>query len=151
MQKKGKYSVGQVFAIPIGSCYAIGVIAREQKEVLLGYFLKQTFRELPALDDIKLNAAEYIMIKRFGSRGLDKGTWISLGIMSNFNGASWNVPVFKRKDLISGEYSKVYYDDNLNEIKTELMAQGDNPDEYPDDGLAGYGFVEKRLAKLLKC
>lgn len=149
--KSGKYGLGQVFAVPLESCYAIGIITREQNEILLGYFLKQTFKELPALDDIKLNSAEFILIKKYGSRGLDKGTWIGLGIMSNFNIADWQVPVFKRMDSISGQYYRVYYDDKLNEIKTEPVEQGDNPDKYPDDGLAGYGFVEKRLVRLLKC
>jgi hypothetical protein len=151
MTKRNKYHAGQVFAIPLEGFYAVGIIVRENKGTLLGYFLKQQFKDLPVIESIDWSKADYILKKQFSSLGLDKGAWTIIGVAPGFDSASWELPIFKRMDALDGQYYKVFYDERLKETGIHVMDADDNPDKYPDDGLAGYGFIEKRLTRLLEC
>lgn len=150
MAKRIKYSPGQIFAIPLNHFYVAGIIIREDESILLGCFFKQKFNNVPALIDVNTAADNIILVKLFGSLGLDKKHWVIIGSLPDFNISEWKIPVFKRKDAISGEYYKVFYNDKLGRVKTELADPGENLDSYPDDGTAGYGFIEKRLLRLLE-
>lgn len=149
MAKKIKYSPGQVFAIPLNHFYAAGIIIRENEGILLGYFYRQKFNSIPTLTDINIEADNIILVSIFGALGLDKKQWRIIGSLPNFNIREWEIPVFKRQDAISGEYYKVFYNDKLERVKTELSDPGENLSSYPDDGTAGYGFIEKRLLRLM--
>jgi len=140
---------GQIFAAPIGNKFAIGLIARYIDDGILAYFLNKAYDRLPHLHDLEFNKNNIIYIVKASSLGLEKGLWTILGNLENWNRDYWNVPVFYKNDLVDGTSYKVFYDDRLKFIKQEIMNEPESLVEFPKDGVAGYGFVEKRLVRLL--
>lgn len=149
--KQKKYHIGEIFAIPLTKCYAIGIIVRTKGPVLLGFFLNKIYDQIPKIEEIKLEHDNFILKMRFGSLGLDKGKWQILGAISETVVLSWDIPQFKRKDVVNEDLYKVKYSDELKEINLEPMGVNEDLNKYPDDVVAGYIALEKRLAKLLNC
>lgn len=85
----------------------------------------------------------------FSGSIIDKQYWKLIGRYNNWNPKDWEVPFFKRKDLVSDKWYIIFYNDALEEIDSKEVTDLTSLDGCPEDGLAGYGFVEKRLSRLL--
>ena len=149
MPKKRPYTIGDEIAIPLSNAWALGVIARANgKGLALGYFFGPIQRAIPAAPiDLDPNVALYI--RRFGDLGLIRGDWMVLGPTPNFTFDRWPVPLFgSRIELRRGRGYRVRYDDQLREVARDVVPLAEI-EGLPQDGLAGSGFVEAKLAQLL--
>jgi hypothetical protein len=153
-KEKCKYREGDWFAVPLRTNgYAVGIIARaaQQGGILLGYFFGPRRHDLPNLDDVRnCRSTDAILVARFGDLGLLNCAWSVLGHYQ-WNRSSWPMPVFARKDVVSGNVSLVEYDEDDPSRELRFKKPGHrNASQYPDDGLFGFGAVELRLTKLLE-
>lgn len=146
---KIKVKVGDVFVVPLRSDgYGIGIVARKYRSVLLGYFWKKKFLEVPKDFDLStLKKEEAFWIKQFGIRGLEKGDWKVIGSIPNFKPDDWEVPKFVREVEPFGKHV-ITYDDKL-KLVNQVKVPDDFNEPYPKDGVAGYGFVELKLTDFL--
>jgi hypothetical protein len=143
--KKETIKEGQLFAVPVGNRFAIGLIARYVDDGILAYFFNRQYEKLPGLSEITISKENIIYIKIASSLGLEKGRWPILGVVENWNRNDWPVPVFYRIGSIDDAIYRIYYDDNLTEIKREFAGDLTSIEGLPKYGVAGYGFVEKKL------
>jgi len=145
---KVKFEEGDVFVVPLRSHgYGLGLIARKNKDIILGYFFNIRFDELPGCIDYDLlEKHRVIFAKQFGSPGLKGGTWVIIGHLQNWKREDWPVPTFCREDPLLGIYFAVHYNDNLECIGEEKIPESLAAKMYKDS-LAGYGSIEKTLTE----
>jgi hypothetical protein len=143
---------GDLIALPIENHYLIGLVSRiNDDKIPLGYFYHHIFTELPkSIEDVSIDFQKPILIKEFGSQGFRDGTWKILGSMPNFKRDNFPVPLFFHhtkpfKPVL------VYFDDSMNEVRrlTIEEIEVDNYKDFPQTGLGGSGFIEKRLKRLI--
>ena len=149
--KKIRAREGDVFAIPLrDSGYAIGLIARENKKMTLGYFFNKIYpeapEEVPASD---LDLANVIHIAKFSSLGIEEGVWPVLKSPFVFKREEWPMPVFQMYDSLRKIYLAVVYDETLLHDKRHVIPEEEAKLLF-ESGLQGYGFVEARLTRLLQ-
>jgi hypothetical protein len=87
-----------------------------------------------------------ILVEQFGDLGLLDGTWPVLGQLPGWRREAWPMPAFGHRELITGRYLRVEYaDDGSDEVSRTPISRAEF-DALPTAGLAGKGFLEKRLA-----
>jgi hypothetical protein len=144
---KVKIEEGTCFAVPLSKGgLAIGVATRIGKRgVLLGYFFGPRRKTIPRLGDLEdLRPADAIRAMRFGDLGLQNAVWTVVGKLPSWNASDWPVPEFGQIDKISGLAFRVRYED-ISAIGARTKAKKEEVDGLPEDGLAGYEFVEEVL------
>jgi hypothetical protein len=148
MAKRIKLAEGDLFALPLRSNgYVVGLITRlSRNKTPLGCFFEKRYETVPSINLI--DTSKILLIKRFGNQGFSNGSWYQLGKLPNFQREEWKVPIFVRH---TNPYppSLVYYNNDLEEIKTEVMPHSFDISSYPSDGLGGSGFIEIVLTKIL--
>jgi len=152
MASRPKIPEGLWFAVPLrDSGFGIGVVARANRGVLLGYFFGPRRKEPPALVDLStLQADDAIWVSKFGYLGLRDGDWPVIGALENWKRDAWPMPVFARHEEVTGRWLQVVYDDtDPNKFVREIPVSEGAAKGSPEDGLAGPGFVEIHLAGLL--
>ena len=118
--------------------------------MLLGYFFGARLTAQSEAVLSQLEASDAVLSLRFGDLGLFKGIWPIIGKLPSWDPAKWPMPNAVRRDPL-GKIKPILirYDDNdPSEILSEAVLERDNG--LPAEGLAGYGFVEAILSKLLK-
>jgi len=148
--KKNNLQEGDLFKLPMVKDYfVIGLIVRIKGMLMYAVFFDgkdESILEITGFDPLN----EKIILRRICSAlGLKNGDWKILGKTTKWNKKDWPIPLFRRKDLISGNYSLIKYNDELKEISETVAKANEKLDHYPEDGVAGYGLIEKQLAKLL--
>lgn len=148
---KINYREGSVFLVPLKEGFARGVVARTapKGKIAFGYFFGPRLdasgnAELEGLDP---EAAALTLF--FGDLGLVKGHWPILGEVSDWDRARWPLRDVVRRDPL-GKLKPIlvrYDDSDPSKVLSETPIEEDN--DLLDDGLAGYGYVEARLSKLL--
>lgn len=150
------YREGSVFAVPLrNGGYAVGVVARFTAEKyhggggLLGYFFGPKHETVPTAEVIDtLDPLKALVVLKFGDLSLLSGEWPIVGSVTDWKRENWPLPDFVRKDDISKRAWRVRYsDDNLVQPISEESAPYDSP--LQEDSIAGAGFVELRLTRLL--
>lgn len=149
---KPSYPNSSVFLVPLrNGGFARGVVARTSPDgkLLLGYFFGPRFSSQYEADMSGIEFGSAILALRFGDLGLAKGLWPILGKLPEWNPAEWPMPNVVRRDLLGkAKPILVRYDDNdPSKIVSEESIEHDI--DLPFDGLAGHGFVEAKLTKLL--
>lgn len=150
MRKKIKINEGDMFAVPLRQGgYGIGLLARQNKGIALGYFFNKVFTSIPEdLDTAGINHWKIILIGEFGLLGVNKGEWSLLKTNLKFKREEWPIPVLKMQDPITEQFFSVLYDDTLlNEQRYKISKQ--EADELFAYGLYGYGALEKKLSTVL--
>jgi hypothetical protein len=149
----GRYQEGDLFAVPLrDGGYGVGLAARAGGDgVVAGYFFGQRFDEPPQPAELGgLTRDEAVWVKSFGDLGLIEGAWPVLGQIPGWRRDEWPMPVFGRKDALTGRLLRVDYgDDDPNSSPRETAVSEEEFAQLAEDGLAGAGFVEKRLTRLL--
>lgn len=147
------YSEGSWFAVPLrNGGYAIGVIARmaPQGRIVFGYFFGPKRNVVPQVLEVDgLCAGSAALSVRVGDLGLIKGEWPVIGRATHWSRDDWPMPSFVRRDPLSNRALLIRYkDSNPGEVESEspLLAWDRSEQE---DGLCGYGSVEKKLTNLL--
>jgi hypothetical protein len=151
-RKKINYREGDCFVIPLrGGGFARGVVARlDGRGTVLGYFYgpKLTSEYCAAItDDLVPQNAQ--LVKMFGDLGLLDGAWHVVGRIVAWRREEWPLPIFQYKYDDTGETVLRHYDDQTLEFCREEKVKAEMVENYPTDGLYGYGAIEIRLAKCL--
>jgi hypothetical protein len=153
MARKLPYSEGDVFAVPLGDGgYGVGVVARMNGQgAVLGYFFGQRYDEPPELGDVgELSAVDNVLVQVFGDLGLIRGKWPVVGALPGWLREEWPMPAFGRHEELTGRYLRVEYaDDDPNSRPREVEVSREEFEHLPEDGMAGFGFIEARLTRLL--
>lgn len=148
-----KYSEGDWFAVPTGSGYAVGVVARASPSgILLGYFFGPARRDLPELDAIQsLEPGMAALVGHFAPLGLKDGRWPVIGTVPGWERARWTTTELIRYEELTGRSFRVIYDaDDPNKLLREERIIPGVAEQGPKDGLMGAEYVENLLARLLK-
>jgi hypothetical protein len=152
MAQKLAYAEGDVFAVPLGGGgYAVGVVARMNgRGAVLGYFFEQRYELAPTLAGVgELDAVDNALIAIFGDLGLIRGKWPVLGRLPGWRRQEWPMPAFGRHEQVTGRYFRVEYDDDDPSSRpSEVEIPRHEFDRLPEDGMAGFGFIEARLTRL---
>jgi Immunity protein 26 len=153
MAKRVRYQEGDVFAVPLrDGGYGVGVVARaSSKGPVLGYFLGPRRDDVPELSEVEdLEAVDNVLVQKFGDLGLIRGKWPLIGHLPGWRREQWPMPAFGRHEELTGRYLRVEYaDDDPNSRPREVEISRDEFEHLPEDGLAGFGFTEARLTRLL--
>ncbi|MDJ1496835.1 Imm26 family immunity protein [Cytophagaceae bacterium DM2B3-1] len=150
--KKRRYSIGDVFCVPLAEKgYCLGLITHihPRLRVPLGCFFKKLYKKVPAIDRKIIRKENVILVKKFGIQGFDDGSWPIIGKLDPFEIKEWPIPIFLRRLNLSPPQF-VYYNQDLEEVKSEEVSEGTNLSLYHEDGLGGSGFVENRLIRLFE-
>lgn len=153
MANRFPYREGDVFAVPLDEGgYAVGVAARTNREgVVLGYFFGRRFAEPPKVDDLtELRSEDAVLLKAFGDLGLVQGSWPVLGQMPGWRREAWPAPAFGRTEPLTGRLLRVEYrDDDPNSPPREVEVSRPEFETLPEEGLAGFEFMQERLSRVL--
>jgi hypothetical protein len=151
--RKLPYREGDVFAVPLrDGGYGIGVVARmDGRGIVLGYFFGERHDDPPEPGDVHgSKPADSVHILRFGDLGLIRGEWPVIGPLPGWNREEWPMPAFGRQQDLTGRCLRVEYPhDDPSGPPREVEISSDELAALPEDGLAGFGFVEVRLTRLL--
>lgn len=154
MRKKLLYQEGDVFGVPLDTGgFALGLAARvaPKGKILLGYFFRVVYRQLPSLSDVpQLNKEDAVFVARLGDLGLYKGLWPVIGHLDSWEPQAWPMPMFARTDIISGGKLLVQYADNdPSTVNNEVPINQKKTQDLAEDDLWGCGAVEEKLTELL--
>lgn len=153
MTRTQRYREGDWFVVPLfGGGFAVGVVARANpKGVLLGYFFGPRRDQPPRLEDVTgLTPASACLVAHFGHLGLKGGQWQVLGRLPDWDRSEWPMPVFHRYEELTGRYIAVHYDpDDPNARVREVQITAVEADRLPQAGLAGAGYIERKLPIVL--
>jgi hypothetical protein len=154
MKKKVNYQEGDCFAIPLRKGgFARGVIARMNgKGSVFGYFFSPKIAELADVRvDAEIRPENAIYKCCFGDLGLLMGEWTPLGALPDWTRKRWPMPSFLYHDEDGKTgFLRQYDEDTLKFVREErIPLSGIHKENFPEDGLMGYGAVEKWLTKLL--
>ena len=121
---------GTVIGIPLGKqLFLTGLVTRQNKDILLGYFFRQTYRNLPTITEWR--PSEVCLICLFSALGIKN--------------KEWEIPIFKQRDPINESvYYAIAYDDNIISSKRYHVTE-EEVEEYYRDGIYGYKAVEAVL------
>lgn len=149
-EKKIKINEGVGFAVPLRQGgYGIGLLARQNKGIALGYFFNKVFTSIPEdLDTSDLNYWKIVLIGQFSCMGIQKELWPILKTNFQFKREEWPIPVLKMQDPITEQYFSVLYDESLLREKRKKIDK-EEADELFGHGLYGYIALEKKLSTLL--
>ncbi|PJI44939.1 MAG: hypothetical protein CTR54_02920 [Rhizobium sp.] len=150
---KPSYTDGSVFLVPLrNGGFARGVVARTAPDgrLLFGYFFGPRLASQSEADLSDLAPNNAILSLRFGDLGLFKGLWPIVGKLPSWDPVRWPMLNAVRRDpLGKTKPILVRYDANdPSKILSEEVLERDI--DLPPQGLAGHGFVEARLSKLLE-
>ncbi|HEY5463067.1 MAG TPA: Imm26 family immunity protein [Hanamia sp.] len=144
MRKKLKIKEGDIFAVPLRlGGYGIGLIARHNKGITLGYFFSKVFTSIPEdLNMSGINHWKITLIGKFSPLGIEKDEWPLLKTNFQFKCEDWPIPVLKMQDPITGQYFSVLYDESLLHEKRQKIDK-EEADMLFGHGLYGYEALEK--------
>ena len=147
------YDAGSVFAVPLPSgAFAIGVVAlTNDKGLILGYFFGPPQPDVESVGGqiavLCADKADYVA--RAGDLGLIEGKWPVVGEIPKWNQVEWPLPEFRFVDpLFHKSYRTIY--ERVDDTGRRVPAAVEEIASLPEDGVAGAGFVEKRLGRLLE-
>lgn len=149
--KKRPYKEGSWFAIPLKEGgYALGLIARQKKALILGYFFGPRYPTVPTLNDaVGLGHADAMQRMIFGDLELLNGLWPVLGELPDWERSKWPMPNFSHKDSLSDQMYLRIYDENTLEDIGERRISADEARNLPEDGTFGAGAVRIVLSRLI--
>ena len=144
---------GDLFAVPLTfGGYALGVAARVGSQgAVLGYFFGRWFESVPHADDVgQLAPSQAVLVQRFGDLGFTRGSWRVIAQLPGWGREDWPMPAFGRREEFTGRCIRVEYsDDDPNSLSRSVDVEPEECDRLPEDGAAGYGFVEAKLSTLV--
>jgi hypothetical protein len=146
------YPESSVFLVPLkDGGFARGVVTRTAPggKLLVGYFFGPRLTLQSKAVVSQLEASDAVLSLRFGDLGLFKGLWPIVGKLPSWDPAKWPMPDAVRRDPL-GRIKPIlirYDDHDPSKISSEVLLEHDNG--LPAEGLAGYGYVEAKLTKLL--
>jgi hypothetical protein len=152
-RKRVRYTEGTWFALPLADGgFGTGVVARTKRGhgVILVYLFGPRRDGLPDLRELTFLApSSALKVLRIGDLHLIDGSWPLLGTTAAWDRRRWPMPLFLRRDPLTGRERIIGYldDDPIQEV---CVAQNLPSGEVLEhDGLWGAGAVESVMSKLL--
>ena len=143
---------GSWLAVPLirGVCCIVLAARLGFCVLFLGNFFGKRVKRPPTLADVAdLRANDAILVTQFGDLGLIEGLWRIIGPHPEWNAADWPVPLFGRIDIVTpSRATLVEYNERLETVR-ETSVASKTIENLPDDGVAGYLFVEELLDHLI--
>jgi hypothetical protein len=148
---KIKTKEGDVFVVPLlNGKYAIGLIARKNGKIALGYFFDTVFESPPSqVGQSVLSNRKIALIAKFSTMGIDDGEWPLAQTNIFFAREEWPIPLFKMQEPITKVYFAVVYEEDLLHDTRYKISESEAA-EYFQDGLSGYVALSNKLSKILK-
>jgi hypothetical protein len=152
------YKEGDWFLVPIDrarSLWAVGLIARAgRRGVLASYFFGPAVETAPGPEQLaQLAPKDSVYASQFGDLGLVEWGWPIIWSTPEWERVRdrWSLNVFSHFDIMSGEPRLRIYDENDPDrlFAKEIPCSVEEALRYPEDGLAGSGFIEQRLRGVL--
>ena len=136
---------GKVIGIPLGEqLFLTGLVIRQNKDILLGYFFRQTYRNLPTI--IEWKPSEVCLICLFSALGIKNKEWEIIGDFPMWNRQEWEVPTFKLRDPINESVCyAIGHNDDIISSKRYCITE-EEAEKYYSDGIYGYKAVEAVLS-----
>ena len=136
---------GKIIAIPLGEhLFLTGLVTRQNKDILLGYFFRQTYRNLPTITEWK--PSEVCLICLFSALGIKNKEWEIIGDFPMWNRQEWEVPTFKLRGPINESVCyAIVHDDDIISSKRYCITE-EEAEKYYSDGIYGYKAVEAVLS-----
>jgi hypothetical protein len=149
------YREGDVFGVPFGSGYGLGVVARVGKRgrIVLGYFFDVLFETLPSGAEVpSLRPRDAAFTIRFGDLHLVDGRWPVICQIRPWERETWPMPMFVRVEPTpsSDRFFLVSYPDIDPSQPVKLERIDSNSANYERDWLWGAGAVEARFSSEFK-
>lgn len=147
--RDGRYSEGTVFNVPLkGGGYARGVIAREARDILFGYFFG------PRLPDEEFEIRGFrpevaVLTTRFSPFGLISGEWKVIGQIQEWNRELWPLPDFVRYDPLGMRKPRLIRYSEADLAHSEVLGIVEEDVSLSINSLSSSGAVEIKLAKIL--
>src|SRR5262245_60721424 len=94
--------------------FVLGLVARATTTgtVILSCFFGPRRNCIPKLSEIKdLRPADAVRVIRVGDLGLIENQWPVIGEYAHWKREEWPMPVFLRKEPLSGRCWRIYYSD----------------------------------------
>ena len=135
---------GKVIGIPMSEhLFLRGLVTRQNKDILLGYFFRQIYRNLPTITEWK--PSEVCLICLFSALGIKNKEWEIIGDFPMWNRQEWEVPTFKQRDPINESVCyAIVHDDDI--ISSKRYCITEEAEKYYSDGIYGYKAVEAVLS-----
>lgn len=149
---KANYQEGFAFLVPLkDGGFARGVVARvaPKGKIVFGYFFAPRLPTSEGAEFYAIKPEEATFTTFFGDLGLVKGHWPIVGKMADWDRARWPLRDTVRRDPLGKLRPMLVRYDDSDPSKVLSETAIDNDNGLPDDGLAGYRYVEARLSKLL--
>ncbi len=145
-----KSYLGGVFAIPTTRKeYLTGIVVRENGTILLCYFFKRLYSEVPKQIEIENIVKDNILyVKQVSNMGLKDNEWKLIGKIDCLDKKKWVIPVFKKQDILTKKYYSVIVNEELEEVSQNQITKEESENLY-NTGLAGSGFMKHFLSKLV--
>jgi Immunity protein 26 len=148
---------GNLFIVMHGNrSIALGLIARGGKRAgKLGYFFRiGLYDEAKERDNLSLDLNQAIWIAKFGDLHILRGKWPLVGKLNGFSREAWPMPVFARHHEGFNINYICTYDENdvslgLHTWRADQVPAHVKTSVVAEDGMAGAGFVEDYLMKIL--
>lgn len=145
---------GDWFLVPLDEgCFALGIVALVQNLVVLGYFFPKVYVEVPSKAEInQWKYTDAIFIHLTSGWYLENGKWPIIHHSLDFKKSSWPLTDFGSIDSLDPKiaYRTRYIDGNIGQLGYRWSVSPEEIVGLPQDGLAGVGFVELRLRRLLQ-
>jgi len=143
--------VGKLFVVPLeDGGFSVGLVARQNKNILLGYFFDTYFPKQPSeIGGFIVDKNNIFLICLVGITGLKNNEWTIIGDLPDWDKNEWTVPIFKQKDPLLDIYYAIIYDDDLNETSRKKISKEEAETLYKS-GIHGSGVVESILSDKLK-
>jgi hypothetical protein len=152
-KKRVRYTEGMWFAVPLAEGgFGAGVVARTKRGhgVILVYLFGPRRERLPELAELTfLSPTSAIKVVRIGDLHIIDGSWPLLGTTPGWDRRRWPMPLFLRRDPLTGRERIIGYldDDPIQEVSVEQKVSSGVVLER--DGLWGTGAVESVMSELL--
>jgi Immunity protein 26 len=148
---------GDLFIVQQGDCrIALGLIARGGKRAgKVGYFFRiELYDSAPDKTALILEPEQAIWIVKFGDLHILRGKWHLVGKLKGFTREAWPMPVFARHSEAFNTNHICTYDENdvskgLETWPVDQVPSYINMSVIAEDGMAGAGYVEDYLMKIL--
>lgn len=149
MKIGSRLTEGGVFAVPLVSGFAFGILVRSDgRGRAYGVFYGPRVNAKEDLEISRLKKENEVLRCRFGDNGLHSGRWSMVGKLPSWNRMQWPIPKFWRRHDKDDFCYITEYDDDLN-VLSELIAPKEDSMSLPYDAQYGAAIVESKLEKLL--
>ena len=141
--------IGKIFTIPLeNNGFSVGLIARQNKNIALGYFFDKYYKKCPlSISECLINKNHICLIGLFGILGITKKEWKIVDNLPFFNKNDWKIPEFEMQDpLLEKVYWKIKYNDDLDE-ENRIKINEKEAKYLWSYGIHGYGIIEEILNK----